>query len=527
MEEQEKPLKFYIDMAIRRKWYIIFPLAISIALSFAVYKYLPKIYRATTLVLVQPQAVSESYVRPAITTTTADRMNTVSQEILSRTRLENLIHTYNLYPDLRNKVPMEELIEIMKKSMEVTLQGAGLSGHAQNTFSISYEGREPQTITEVVNKLASMLIEENLKAREQQAESTSIFLSKELSDIENQLTRKEAEIKSFRERNMGKLPQQLEANLRILERLQQQLPAVHTSIKAAEDRSLIFQNQIEQLRRPSSSQISRTVPREPRVIGEEILPERAIPDDPVITQWNLLKRELNVARSKYTENHPDVIDLKRKISNLEPAAREILENQKAQNEARQREMRARQARAGQGRIPLEAVESMDPATERLLTQYHEQYTGALLEAERLRGEEKKLKEEMLLYQRRIEDTPKLEQELTLLNRDYELLKSTYQSLKDKKIQSQMAENYEKKHIGGQFKILDPARHPEKPVRPDRDRILMMGAFIGLAAGLGLAWFRESLDESFHSEEELEVDLGLPILATLPNLKEERDQPEKV
>jgi polysaccharide chain length determinant protein (PEP-CTERM system associated) len=525
MDEQEKPAKFYIDMAIRRKWFIIFPLAISIVVSFAIYKYLPKIYRATTLILVQPHTIPESYVRPTIPTSIGDRLNTVSQEILSRTRLEKVIQTLNLYPELRKKVSIDEVADLMRKSIEVNLQSEGSRGRAQNTFSISFEGEEPQTVMDVVNQLAATFIEENLKAREQQAESTSIFLGKELSDIENQLIRKEAEIKNFRERNMGKLPQQLDANLRILERLQQQLPTIHTSIKAAEDRSLIFQNQIEQLKKPSSSQISRYLPREQRTIGEEILPER-LPEDPVINQWNLLRRELNVARSKYTENHPDVIDLKRKISNLEPVVKGILDNQRALNEARQREMRTRQERAAQERIPIETMESMDPATERLVAQYHEQYTAALLEAERLRGEEKKLKEEILVYQRRIEDTPKLEQELTLLNRDYDLLKSTYQSLKDKKIQSQMAENFEKKHIGGQFKILDPARYPEKPVRPDRDRILMIGAFIGLVAGLGLAWFRESLDESFHSEEELEADLGLPILATLPNLKEERDQLDK-
>jgi protein tyrosine kinase modulator len=320
---------------------------------------------------------------------------------------------------------------------------------------------------------------------------------------------------------MGRLPQQLDANLRILERLQQQVSTIQTSIKTAEDRSLIFQNQIEQLKKTSPSQISRTVPQEQLAIGAEIPPERA-PDDPVINQWNLLRRELNVAQSKYTENHPDVIDLKKKISNLEPAVKEILEKQKALNEARRKEMRARQERAAQGRIPLEPMESMDPATERILTQYHEQYTAALLEAERLRGEEKKLKEEIIIYQRRIEDTPKLEQELTLLNRDYDLSRSTYQSLKDKKIQSQMTENFEKKHLGAQFKILDPAVYPEKPVRPDRNRILMIGALFGLVAGLGLAWFRESLDESFHSEEELEGELGLSILAALPNLSEERD-----
>jgi polysaccharide chain length determinant protein (PEP-CTERM system associated) len=515
MEEEGKPIKFYIDMALRRKWYIIISLAISIVASYGYYKYLPKIYRATTMILVQPQAISQDYVRTTITTSVSDQLSTISQEILSRTRLEKVIQTFNLYPELKQKVAMEEVVEAMKKSIEVNLQSRLYSDRAQNTFSISYEGKEPRTVMLVTNQLASLFIEEHLKVREQQAESTSIFLSKELSEVEKQLVRKEAEMKSFRERNMGKLPQQLDANLRILERLQQQLQTLATSIKSAEDRSLILQNQIEQLKKSAVVQVPRPAGggHTLTVVGEEI-PAGRTPEDPIVTQWNQLKRDLTAARAKYTESHPDVVDLKRKIANLEPAAKEILEKQKALMEAR------RAARAN------EPVVTNDPATDRLIAQYHDQYTAALLEAERLRGEEKKLKEEIVSYKKRIEDTPKLEQELSLLNRDSDLLKTTYQSLKDKKIQSQMAENLEKKQQGEQFKILDPARYPEKPVKPDRDRILIMGAFIGLAAGLGLAWFRDTLDQSFHSEEELETDLGLPILATLPNMKEERTQPEQ-
>ena len=261
MDEQEKPIRFYIDMAIRRKWFIIFPLALSIVVAFAVYKHLPKVYKATTQILVQPQLLPESYVRPAITTSISDRLHTVSQEILSRTMLEKVIHALNLYPELRKTVSIEEVVEMMRRSIEINIQSEGYRARPSNTFSISYEGQNPQTVMEVANQLASMFIEESIKSREQQAESTSIFLSKQLIDIENQLTRKEAEIKNFRERNMGRLPQQLDANLRILERLTQQLSTIQTSIKTAEDRSLIFQNQIEQLKKTSPSQISRTVPQ--------------------------------------------------------------------------------------------------------------------------------------------------------------------------------------------------------------------------------------------------------------------------
>jgi uncharacterized protein involved in exopolysaccharide biosynthesis len=164
--------------------------------------------------------------------------------------------------------------------------------------------------------------------------------------------------------------------------------------------------------------------------------------------------------------------------------------------------------------------TLDPETQRLLTQYHEQHHAAVLETKRLREEEKELKQQVALYQRRIEDTPRREQELALLTRDYDLLKTNYQSLMDKKMQAQMAQNLERKQQGEQFKILDPARVPEKPVKPDRDKILLIGAVIGLALGLGLTWFRESMDQSFHTVSEVESYLELSVVAMIPNLKEE-------
>jgi len=148
--------------------------------------------------LVQPQTVPEKYVQPTVTATVIDRLNTISQEILSRTKLEKVIQEFNLYPDLRQKVPMEEVVEKMTKAIEVNvakgIQG-GRSDRAQNAFSISYEGEEPRTVMMVTNKLAFLFIEENLKVRELQAESTSNFIIKELAAIEDQLVKKEEDLR--------------------------------------------------------------------------------------------------------------------------------------------------------------------------------------------------------------------------------------------------------------------------------------------------------------------------------------------
>jgi polysaccharide chain length determinant protein (PEP-CTERM system associated) len=481
----------YLQIGGRRKWYIIVPLVVSILVSFGVYQYLPKVYKATTLILVQPQSVPENYVRPTITDEVTYRLNTIGQETLSRTRLEKVIGEFSLYKDLRKKVPMEELVETMRKAIVVKVEEEK-RGRTRNSFTISFEGEEPKTVMMVTNKLASLFIEENWKVRELQAGKTSEFISKELLTMADRLKRKEQEIRVFKERNMGQLPQQLDANLRILEQLQQQLRTTSEKIRAAEDRAIILQGQLEQLKK-----------LEPR---GDLLPSQGSLDAPLnrgpVTQLNALKRELASVQTRMKETHPDVIDLKKKIAALE-----------SQVEDRPDE---------EGIV----VKNLPPPrlnsdTERFYRQLTEQYNSALLEAKRLAEEEKGLKEQIYLYQSRIEDTPKREQELVLLTRDYDLLKTKYQSLLDKNLQAQMAENLERKQEGEQFKILDLAVLPEKPIKPNRNKILLVGGLLGIALGFGLTWFRETFDQSFRTVSDLEEDLGIPVLATIPNLKEEK------
>jgi len=238
--EQSFDIHSYIEVAWRRKWYIVIPLVLSVAIAFGVYKILPKIYKATTLILVQSQRVPEDYVRPAISDSVANRLSTISQEILSRTRLERVIEELNLYTDLRTNLQMEEIIESMRKAIEVKVQSSPQYERGQNSFSVSYEGNEPRTVMMVTNKLASLFIEENLRDREQQAGKTLEFITKELQDMENKLKNKEVDIRDFKGRSMGQLPQQWEANQRTLDRLQQQLQTTTEGIRTAEDRLILL-----------------------------------------------------------------------------------------------------------------------------------------------------------------------------------------------------------------------------------------------------------------------------------------------
>jgi polysaccharide chain length determinant protein (PEP-CTERM system associated) len=496
-------IQSYFKMGLRRKWYIIIPFTLSLIISFGVYKNMPKVYKATTVILVQAQKVPESYVRPTLTESVADRLTTISQEILSRTRLERVINEFNLYPNNLSKSHMEEIVDMMRTKIEVKVP-------RQNAFSISFVGTEPRTVMQVTNKLASLFIEENLKLRESRAEGTSEFIGKELQTMESNLKKKEDMVRRFKEKNMGQLPGQLEANLRILERLQQQFKTTSDNLKAAEDRSVVLQNQVELLmdRQSERGASSTTLPAVKSLTqGENIRLERG-PEESIVAQLNALKRDLANAQSKYKESYPDVVDLKRKIASLELRA-------KKQEEERQRRLRELRERQEKAPSPL-----VDSATERLTTQYEVQLKETQEEAGRLKEEIRNLKEQIALYQRRIEETPKREQEMVDLNRDYDMIKIYYQSLVDKKYQSQMAENLERKQQGEQFRILDPARLPEKPFEPNRDRVLAVGAVLGLAIGLALAWGRESMDRSFYEVSDLETYLDLPVLATILNLKEE-------
>jgi polysaccharide chain length determinant protein (PEP-CTERM system associated) len=496
----------YLKIGLRRKWYIIVPFTLCVIVSFGVYKYLPKEYRANTVILVRAQRVAESYVRATIVEPATDRLNTISQEILSRTRLEKIIKEFNLYPDKVDKMHMEDIVESMKKKIDVKVR-------RPDAFSISFEGREPETVMNVTNKLASMFIEENLKFRESKVEGTAEFISRELQAVESTLKKKDDMLRRYKERNLGQLPQQLDANLRLLDRLQEQYRTTSESLRAAEDRMVLLQGQIEQkVDEQSEKKLASTTPSAKRRLA---LRESGL-GDPLVTQLNTLKRELADAEAKYTESHPDVVNLKKKIADLASK----IKKQEAEKERLLKGLKERQGEmAADKSVDVLSPES-NLAAEGLIFQYKAQLIDTESEVRRFRGELASLKAEIALYQKRIEDTPKKEQEMVNLTRDYDLLKGQFQSLMDKKYQAQMAENLERKQQSEQFMVLDPARLPGRPFKPNLISILTMGALFGLAAGLGLTWFRESMDRSFHEVSEVESYLKLPVMATILNLNEE-------
>ena len=166
---------------------------------------------------------------------------------------------------------------------------------------------------------------------------------------------------------------------------------------------------------------------------------------------------------------------------------------------------------------------IDPGTAKLIAQYEEKLVEIEIQNKRLKEEEAAVNQQIAVYQQRVEGVPKKEEELVFMTRDYELLKRNYQSLMDKKIQSRMFENLERRQQGEQFKILDPARLPETPFKPDFNKVMLIGAFLGLLSGCGLAYLRETWNQKFHTESEIENAFGIRVIAVIPNLKEDAER----
>jgi polysaccharide chain length determinant protein (PEP-CTERM system associated) len=488
----------YIEIFLRRIWYIVIPFVIVLA-GACIYAFTsPKEYRASTLVLVTPQKVPEAFVRPTVTSKIEDRLQSISQEIMSRTRLEQVISEFKLYSEAKS-VSREEVVELMRKNIQVELKGK------EGFFSISYIGKDPRVVTTVTNKLASLFIEENLKLREQQAQGTSEFLSVELNATKVKLDEQEKTITHFRRQYSGELPEQREANLKVLEQLQLLYQRIGESLRSAQDRKLVIQKQLS-----DTELLLASAPNRKDGFTSPFTPIR----DPQEVQLEQFKNQLADLQTKYTEKHPDILVIKKRIAELEAKIEKDKSGKKNGESVTVSELSAPPKETKKEKKEEKSEVRLNPRYKEM----ESQLIATELEIERLKEEEGKVKAQINIYRQRIENTPLREQAMTLISRDYQNTKENYQTLSKKSQEAQQAENLERRQKGEQFKVIDPGRIPEKPFRPDIPKILLFGLLLGMGSGFGLAFFREQMDRSFRDAEDLETTLGFKVLTNIPKIE---------
>jgi polysaccharide chain length determinant protein (PEP-CTERM system associated) len=420
--------------------------------------------------------VPQNYVQSIVSSEASDRINTLSQQIMSRTNLEKIITDFNLFssPEMVNMY-MEDKVNNLRRRIEIDVTQDRRRG--ADAFSISFKGEDPQKVMRVTNALATSFIDENLKARETQALGTSDFLDAELKTMRQRLEEVEEKIKEYRKTYMGELPEQLDTNLRILDRLQEDLNDRQQSIREARVR-------LAELN--SASSRSQQV----LVIGNE----QQRPDDGASVEE--LKAQLETLSSRYTEKHPDILRLKKLIAEMEAKQQsDVADNNQGQF-------------SPSAHLPIELRRQIVEARREI------QVEGSEIES---------LRKQISDYQKRVENTPKREQELLGLRRDYQNIQASYDSLLSRKLEADIAVNMERKQKGEQFRIVDPARVPQKPVEPDMTKLFLMVVAAGLAIGGGTAFLLDYINTSFRKPDEIETMYDLPVLTAIPTLLQPRQQ----
>jgi polysaccharide biosynthesis transport protein len=516
----------YVHLLLSRKWWLILAFVLGTTCAAAYSYQLSPLYRASTLILVEPQRIPAAYVSPTVTSTVQERLSTISQQILSRTNLERIILQFNLYqrqsptgshstsfetaqqylcellgqratqmissfiPVFDQSVPpMEVLVDRMRQDVEVKVMGGN------NAFSIAYVGTDPLIVMKVTNILASLFIEENLRLREQQAEGTSEFLAIEHGEAKKELEKQERALKEFKEKHMGALPEQMTTNLRTLDRLQVELQTTNDALKSAEDRKILYQSQLTDIEKQIAGVKTGTTP-DTSSTG-------------LISRIERLREELTQLQAQYKENYPDIGMLKKQIRELEE---QLARGDTVENVAKL------------SATPSPASTSLSFTAQRQAINAQLQAINAEISA--LRAKQNRTAALIKDHENKVEITFANEQQMLNLTRDYDMSRQNYQALLQKRLNAQVSENLEKRQKAEQFRIVDPAKVPEKPFKPARVKIVLLGSLLSLGASGGLIFLQEFLKPSYQRLEDLQETIHLPVLATIPahNATQGKDQP---
>jgi polysaccharide chain length determinant protein (PEP-CTERM system associated) len=466
-----------------RVWLLLVTFALVSAATAAAALLLPNRYRSETLILVVPQRVPESYVKSTVTSRIEDRLQSISQQILSRTRLEGIIEDFHLYAAKRRTSGMETVIEDMRKDITIKV----VKGEA---FRVAYVGDDARTVMWVTNRLASLFIEENLRDREELADGTNEFLETQLTNARHRLIEHEKKLEDYRKRFSGELPSQLTSNLQVIQNVQMQLQALVESSNRDRDRRLLIERQVRELEHETERD-SSTLPVPP-VAGET-----AGALAPASQRLAAARATLAEMATRLTPAHPDLQRMQRVVRDLEAKA----DAEGGTSIPASPAEIARRTRLADLRLELDQLDRQLAFKE---------------------SEEKRLRGISAAHEQRVERVPARESDLAELMRDYSTLQTVYQSLLAKQEDSKIAANLEHRQIGDQFKLLDPARLPENPFSPKRWLITLLGMVAGLTLGLALVAWLEYRDRTFTTDVEIVKELTLPVLAMVPWMESDEE-----
>ena len=492
LQENSEPIELSeIKGIIRRnRWHFLILFFAGWFLVWGISWILPSIYRSGTLILVERPAVPEKLVASNIDSDIQRQLDSITQQMLSRTRLLTIIDHLNLYAQDRKRMSEEALVEKMQKDIEIELVRG--DDRKLSAFNIFYSSRDPKTAQSATSELANLFITENLEQRQERSESTTRFLEDQLNQARQKLAQQEERVREFKDKHIGELPSQNAANLQILGGLQAQLQAQQDALSRAKQQNTYLESLLGQYRSlgPTSARPGEVVPGGLAAIDQEL---------------DRLKAQLTDLSSHYTDKHPDVRKTKEQIAKTERMREKFLADMNSSTTA-------------------SAANPAEPKTAAML-EMESQLKANRAEIANHETAIRDLQGKVAQYQGRLNLAPVMEQQFADITRDYDQSKTDYDSLLAKKNQSQMSTNLEKTQQGEHFRMIDPPNLPTKPYQPRRLMLCGVGLLVGLVFGAGTSFGKEKLSDKLFSEREIKKLVPYSVMAEIPTIETSQDQAE--
>jgi len=479
----------YWALICHRRWWMIAALFVSWSVVVVVSRFLPAKYRSETVILVEQQKVPERYVESNVAVDLQQqRLQSITQQILSRTRLLVIAQNYRLYASEGNRDP-DALVDRMRKDITIELEKA--SQNQLTSFKVSYSASTPRLAQQITGELTSFFIEDSQKIRIDSSKRTTAFLANELQSAGADLAQQEQRLRDFKSKYLGELPEQLQGNLQILAGLQGRLQSENEALNQAEQHKLYLESLLGQYKslRGGDADSSPTLPALEQQLAK-------------------MKNQLNDLSARYTPEHPDIVRLKEQIATTEKLVEKI-------------EQGAKSGKKTDSSLPAATaaeIQAMSP-----VMQIESQIKANQLEIAHRKQEIKSVEAEIRQYEGRLNLTPVREQQLAAVTRGYQQSRANYEALLAKRQESERATDLVEQQQGEQFRVLDPPNLPLKPYFPDRFKFCLAGLGIGASLAFGLVLLLEVADARIYREEDLRDLTSAPVLAGIPALTTPAEQ----
>ncbi len=524
MEEQALNLKDYLD-AFKRRRKAILGIATGIFLIGLLAAILwPPTYRSSATILIKEQDIPPELVTSTVTSFASQRIQTISQLVMARSNLLEIIDKYGLYKDERERLTTEEILKEMRDNIglnmidaEVVDPRSGRPTAATIAFGLSFSGENPGQVQKVANELTSLYLNENLKDRTAKASETYSFLTEEANRLSDRIRKLEKSMATFKEQNVNSLPELNQLNMTLMDKTDRELSDVDTQIRTLEERKIYLSGQLAQIK-PYGSDISvdpstrlqalrteyyRLIAKysleHPDVIrtkremeGLEAETGQVSSAGEQLKQIKSLRGELATLQKKYSDQHPDVIKLKKQIESLQ--------------------------RLPVSTSPKLARSARDNPDNPAYISLKSQIEAANSEIQSLKHKKEQLRNKITEYEERLTKSPQVERQYRELSRDLENETLKYREVKAKQMEAQISQQLETERKGERFELIEPAILPEEPVSPNRPAIIFLSLVLALGAGIGYAAIAESMDDAVRGSKSVSSTLGTEPLAEIPYLR---------